>query len=383
MIIDVTRLVGRLLSGRLPTGIDRVDIEYIRRYQTQSSALIRYRGKWIFFSPNHSKSIFSALINHDIRAQWKIRAYVFLSYINFFSPVDTRGQCLLNISHSGLDDQDYVKNIERFQLEPIYFIHDLIPIDYPQFSRTGEPQRHGRRLETVLTSARAIIVNSDDTYHGLERYSKQQGYRFPQCVVAHLGLTPLVYRESTVFTHHPYFVILGTIEGRKNHLLLLNIWRDMVKELGEKTPHLVLIGQRGWKAESVFEILDHCDILSPYVIEKSHCSDQELSGWLYHAQALLFPSFCEGYGMPLAEALSIGIPVIASDLAVFREIAGDIPHYINPLDRAGWREMISEYALEDSPKRQEQLLRMKSYVPVQWEDHFSIVDPLIEGRDFL
>ncbi len=58
----------------------------------------------------------------------------------------------------------------------------------------------------------------------------------------------------------------------------------------------------------------------------------ELSNWLAHARALLFPSFAEGFGLPVVEALSVGTPVIATDLPAFREAAGSIPEYLDPLD---------------------------------------------------
>lgn len=379
MIIDVTRLTGRFLSDRYPTGIDRVDIEYVRYYHASSIALIRYRDKWLFFPSDRSKVIFHILMTQDKKAKWKIRKYVFFSYCNIltaFLPTDKR---LLNISHNGLDDINYRKNIKRWGLEPIYFIHDLIPIMYPEYARVGEAKRHQNRLETVFETAKGIIVNSYDTKKILERYAQKENYPLLNSIVAHLGVTPLPNSREKEFLNQKYYVVLGTIEGRKNHILLLNLWRDMVRELGENTPILLIIGQRGWKCENVIDMLERCDTIRPYVIEKPKCSDVELFGWLQHAQALLFPSFTEGYGMPIAEALSSGIPVIASDLTVFREIAGDIPEYINPMDGIGWKNLIIEYARSDSKMREKQLFRIKSFLPVSWKNHFNVVAPFIDA----
>ena len=82
--------------------------------------------------------------------------------------------------------------------------------------------------------------------------------------------------------------------------------------------------------------------------------------------------------MPLVEALSLGIPVIASNLNVLKETGGDIPEYIDPLDGCAWKEMILEYTADQSVKRHAQLQRMQNFKKPSWEDHFQIVDKIIE-----
>ncbi len=176
----------------------------------------------------------------------------------------------------------------------------------------------------------------------------------------------------------PYFVVLGTIEPRKNHWLLLQLWRKLVERMGEHAPRLVIIGQRGWECENVVDLLERCEPLRGYVLELPACSDAELSTWLKHAQALLFPSFAEGYGIPLVEALSLGVPVIASALPVFREIAGDIPEYLDPLDGSGWMARIEAYADPDFSGRLAQLDRVAGFVPPAWSSHFQIVEEFLE-----
>lgn len=172
--------------------------------------------------------------------------------------------------------------------------------------------------------------------------------------------------------------MLGTIEPRKNHLLLLHVWQRLIEQLGDQAPLLVMIGQRGWECENVVDLLERCESLKGHILELSTCDDAELASWLRHARALLFPSFVEGFGLPLVEALACGTPVIASDLAVFREIAGDIPDYLDPLDGLGWRDMIIDYCNMSGQKRYEQLQRMSGFVVPTWDDHFKQVDALLE-----
>ena len=82
--------------------------------------------------------------------------------------------------------------------------------------------------------------------------------------------------------------------------------------------------------------------------------------------------------MPLVEALCAGVPVIASDLPVFREIAGNIPEYLNPLDTEAWKARIIDYSKEDSKYRLEQCQRLENYSKPTWQRHFSTVEDFIK-----
>jgi glycosyltransferase involved in cell wall biosynthesis len=101
--------------------------------------------------------------------------------------------------------------------------------------------------------------------------------------------------------------------------------------------------------------------------------------YLRHAQALLFPSFTEGYGLPLVEALNLGVPVLASDLPVFREIADDIPEYLDPLDAIGWMKCIESFCQPDAPLRASQLQRISKFAPPTWARHFALLEQLLSG----
>jgi hypothetical protein len=96
---------------------------------------------------------------------------------------------------------------------------------------------------------------------------------------------------------------------------------------------------------------------------------------LQGARALLFPSFVEGYGLPLAEALALGVPAICSDLPALREVGGAVPDYLDPLDGPGWRRLILDYAGENSAFRQAQLARLVDWSAPSWDAHFALVDP--------
>jgi glycosyltransferase involved in cell wall biosynthesis len=256
-------------------------------------------------------------------------------------------------------------------------VHDLIPVSHPEYCRPGDGLRHRKRLDNVLDIASGIVTNSEATLADLRVYAGRTGRALPPLVAAQLAPGLRVIEPGPCPVEKPYFVILSTIEPRKNHWLLLHVWRHIVEDLGPAAPRLVVIGQRGWECENVVDMLERCEPLRGVVLEHSECSDDELITYLHHAQALLFPSFAEGYGMPLIEALSLGVPVIASELPVFKEIAGDVPEYIDPLDGRRWREVIEAYAAADSVPRAAQRARMEGFHVPDWSSHFEKVDALI------
>lgn len=176
----------------------------------------------------------------------------------------------------------------------------------------------------------------------------------------------------------PYFLCVGTIEPRKNHLLLLNLWRDMAERMpAAAVPKLVIVGRRGWENEQVLDMLDRCPALVPHVEERNGCSDRALRDLLRGARALLLPSFAEGYGMPVAEALSVGTPVICSDLPALHEAGGDAPDFRDPLDGPGWRAAILDHHI-GGPLRAAQLGRVPRWRSPTWGQHIDIVCDAIE-----
>ena len=378
-LIDITRLAARLLEGKRPTGVDRVSLAYLTHLGGSSQALIRHWGHWIPFEVGASGEIFEAISAHRVKAAWTIRWHVVFGLLSSRRTVP--GSFFFNTGHSGLDHPNYATRIRRYGLRPVYFLHDLIPLTHPEYCRPGEADKHRQRLATMLDTGVALILNSAATQRDLLAYAQALGKPVPPHVVAALGIPDLPLPAPQPLHARPYFVMLGTIEPRKNHLLLLHLWRAMAEAGEDDIPTLVIIGQRGWECEQVIDLLERCPAVRRHVIEVNDCDDAALSTWLHHARALLFPSFVEGFGIPLVEALAAGVPVIASNLAVFREVAGDIPDYLDPTDGPGWRRAVRAYVAPDSPARAAQLARLAGWHAPTWDDQFAIVKPFLAGLE--
>jgi glycosyltransferase involved in cell wall biosynthesis len=377
-LMDVSRLTGRRMRGRLPTGVDRLALAYVRRYGPRSRAFVR-DGRFHLVLPDAlSQSLFRLLLSPppDFTARaWRLIACGAAARNRRRDP---GGSVFFNIGHSGLEYRRYPDLLGRMKVKPVFYVHDLIPITHPEYCRPGERDRHRVRMRMVLGLARGVVTNSRATLEELSRYAAGTGMELPPSVPAYPAPPEFGAAAAKRPVDRPYFVIVGTIEPRKNHVLLLQAWRRIAAEMGDGAPLLAVIGQRGWECENAVDLLERCDALKGRVLELSSCSDTEMAAWLRHAQALLFPSFTEGFGMPLMEALACGTPVIASDLPVFREIAGDIPEYLDPLDGAGWIAAIREYCADDGPRRSRQVRDMAGYSVPSWADHFARVDALLE-----
>lgn len=376
--IDVTRLVIRAMRGRLPTGVDRVCLSYAMRYGTARAVLHKF-GLGKVLSLACSRELFGLLASRPRGLVRKLSTLIARSLPMPVAQTLRPGSILLNVGHSGLDRPAYGRWLRRNQVLPIFMVHDLIPITHPEYCREGERRRHEQRIAAMLGLGAGVIANSTATLEMLRGHADKLRLAMPPAVAAPLAGTLLPSGAATPAMSEPYFVMLGTVEPRKNHALILQAWLGLAerRQTGP-VPRLVLIGQRGWDTEHIDRLLSHSDVLRRLVVRRPVCGDAELATWLRHARALLFPSFVEGYGLPLVEALGMGTPVIASDLAVFREIAGDIPDYLDPRDGAGWRDAIADFATAGSRRRALQLERTRHFDPPTWECHYAIVDDLLD-----
>lgn len=385
ILIDITALTDGLMTNVFrPSGLPRVVIAYICYYRTRARALIRFNGAIYIYSKKTSDRIFEFLLTPcEKRKRHRILCLMMFICTVMRSKLFYKNYCSLYGSLLFQLDQKHINIafLRRWNISVVYMLHDIIPLQYPEYCPKKVIIEHRYFATNTLLAASGILTNSQSSLDELRDYlSCREITDLPPMIPALLApgaSTALSPKARPLPT--PYFVVISTIEGRKNHLLLLQVWRDLVKKNPENAPKLVIIGRRGWKCNAVFHLLDNCEMLREHVIELSSCSDHDLVTYLFYAQALLFPSFSEGYGLPLVESLSYKTPAIVSDLKVFREIAGDIPEYVDPLDGKRWIELILEYTKPQSVMRLAQIERMCFFKIPSWNDHFATVDGFIEN----
>jgi glycosyltransferase involved in cell wall biosynthesis len=398
-LIDLTRLVSRLGRGAL-TGVDRVELAYLMHLaaaETPLYALVRTAAGFVLLDRDGARMI-ARLATADVglgppdllsRLFWRgdtLRARAEsaarrLAIARCARPLLARmlrrqlppGSSYLNVGHANLSARA-LSAIRAAGLRVAVLVHDAIPLDYPQYTRPGIPQVFARKMAAVAAHADLVIYSTDDARTRTEAHFARMG-RVPPGVVAALGV-PLRQPDRAAIPPgldlaRPYFVTLGTIEPRKNHALLLDVW-DRMQANPTAAPQLFIIGGRGWANEDVFRRLDALPSGSP-VRELPGLPDGAVAALLQGAQALLFPSHAEGYGLPPVEAAALGVPVIAAPLAVTRETLGDYPVYLDPSDSYSWLETINNWGQQGRADRN----RRASRAVPRWEDHFNRVLNLV------
>ena len=275
-------------------------------------------------------------------------------------------------------------------MKRLYFLHDVIPLTHPSTQKATSRAHFRKFCEYVGHPMADMIVSSHATVDAIGTLPLSEQRVLES--VASIQVRPLAVEERfwsgrleavTGAGGHSgegseghagdvpirYFLSVGTVEPRKNIELLVEVW-EQLSESGGVIPMLIWVGAFGWSYDHQlmrrFERLQqqgHAEL-------RTKVSDSELLELMAGALALLFPSEIEGWGLPLSEALSMNLPVIASDISVFREVGQGVPDLIDPDDAAAWREAILEYSESASALRQAQFARLSNFKVVTWGQHF-------------
>jgi glycosyltransferase involved in cell wall biosynthesis len=388
VFLDISRL---LTAARrtTPSGIDRVELAYARHFADAPDGTATFIAEIPLIGFAALPSALVRDLVQEIAVAWEAggRPPVALARRVRLAQPFGRGalqealarpgpKVFLLVSHRALEKPARIAAMRRHGCHFVPLIHDLIPLHHPEFARPGQAEAHRNRITTTAAMADAIIVNSAATAAELTPWMAARPAP-PPIAVAPLGVAPPQVDAPPVALR-PYFVVLGTIEPRKNHLLLLNLWRQFATTHGPAAPRLVVVGRRGWENENVLDMLERCAALDGLVREAGTLPDREVASLLRGARALLFPSFAEGFGLPLAEALALGVPVVASDLPALREVGQHVPDYLDPMDGTSWRNAALDYARPDSQARRSQLQRLGSWSAPSWSDHFARVAELLD-----
>ncbi len=220
-------------------------------------------------------------------------------------------------------------------------VHDLSWLLYPH--TVEQPRRSYYRwlVPRTLKKATTIVTNSAATAKDVKRF-------FPHCSSVEItrfgtpswvwekedpGLEPSILAGST----RPFFLFVGTLEPRKNLESILEAYRFLLEESlpekGYSWPSLVLVGGKGWKDSNLKRMMEPL-LQSGDLLVLDYCGIDELRALYQSALALVFPSLHEGFGFPILEAMSFGLPVITSDLGAMKEVAGEKALLVDPSDVA-------------------------------------------------
>jgi glycosyltransferase involved in cell wall biosynthesis len=232
----------------------------------------------------------------------------------------------------------------RADVTCVFMLHDVIPVEMPHFVDPTSARHHATMVSSTARYADGLLVSTHAARQAVSAALKAQG-REKVSVLSHpLPLTQEFDHDLVrggVTPPTPYFVICGAIEPRKNHALLCRVWKLLVDRMGERAPHLVVIGSLGWEGQAILDRFGEDRCIAGRIHVVSGLATPAMKRVVADATGLLMPSFAEGFGFPLVEAARLGVPVIASDIPAHREVAREGAVLLDPDDEIAWAETIS------------------------------------------
>jgi glycosyltransferase involved in cell wall biosynthesis len=242
----------------------------------------------------------------------------------------------------------------------VHWVHDLIPLVRPEFFEDELREVFARHFTAALDYTSEFVCISRHTQADLEAFLEARGRRIPSTVVplAHQfadfprnarGCRPANRRlEHWGGPGREFLLCVGTLEVRKNGVALLEAWLRLREELGEATPHLLLCGRRGWRMEPFFALRDRHRWLRQKVHILSGADDADLAALHERSLASIYPSFYEGWGLPVGEAAWFGRACITSGESSLPEVCGSLADYVDPRSPASIAAAVRQLTLDTS-----------------------------------
>ncbi|OYZ20739.1 MAG: hypothetical protein B7Y39_10230 [Bdellovibrio sp. 28-41-41] len=227
-------------------------------------------------------------------------------------------------------------NLNRDQIYSV--IYDLIPVTHPDFVEEQDHSRFMKMLPVLATHVGNFIGISNAVAEELKLYFQNE---YPQHKVK-IGFFilgsdfkpksseirfELRSQFADIFKNAPVWLVVGTIEPRKNHTYILSVFDEMWKQ--GANDKLLIIGRIGWKCDRIISRIQNHIELGKKLFFFTDASDDELLYSYRHSEGLIFASLVEGFGLPIVEAMASGLKVLCSDIPVFREVGGEYPSYFN------------------------------------------------------
>jgi len=226
-------------------------------------------------------------------------------------------------------------------MQVIFLIYDILPIQFPQYANIGVPEGHKLWLENIINTATNFICISKSVMNDVKKWMHDNPPRIspsPEITSFHLGAdivnsSPskgLAQNADKVLIHlkkQLTFLMVGTIEPRKGHTQTLKaferLWQDGVDV------NLVYVGKEGWLVEELVQKMKNYPELNKKFFWLESISDEYLEKVYENSTCLIAASEGEGFGLPLIEAAQKKIPIIARNIPVFKEVAGEYAYYFD------------------------------------------------------
>lgn len=241
-------------------------------------------------------------------------------------------------------------------VKTVVTVHDLVFRNYPRTISLAKKLYYKPIFARSIKKAQRVITVSESVQRDLEAWLNLQPSKVisvPEAAGTEFIEKPANCKIKQTLrklrVDYPYLLTVGTLEPRKNLLLLVSAFNSLKRE-SSLQHKLVIVGKVGWhKVDDRLRKLVHD---SKDIVLTGYVEQSDLPAMYSAADLFLFPSLYEGFGLPLLEAFACGVPVIASDIAAHREVADNAALFVAPSDVDEWKDAILKL-LDDGVRRKE------------------------------
>ena len=382
-MIKVYLDVSMVMLGTNFTGIPRVLMEIVKRLGTDEEF------EFVFIEYNQFFDSFRVLKNQefidfcntktDKRRSIRKELYIPFEKIeenSIFFDCDTAWKTRVRRSY-------LYPILKRKGVKIVTLIYDIISIDYPQFCDQSDVMNFVDYFGAALLFADKIIVTSQDTKDAILSHCQKMNSDAPTIDIVPLG-GDFKKKENAeenvksevkeIVSKGKYLLMVGTIEPRKNHKLLLKAYKNYLR----LKINLVFAGFSGQGMDDFFKDLTSDVDYNDGLWHVKDASDDDIDYLYKNAFAMVFPSYIEGYGLPIIESFVREVPVIAADTNINREVAGERGVFFEQDNSIELSDVISEL-IDNEQKYKELCERVKGYIPKTWNDTAAEVKKSLKG----
>jgi glycosyltransferase involved in cell wall biosynthesis len=259
----------------------------------------------------------------------------------------------------------------EYGLRVASIIYDISPLRCPHLLAPYLKDVFAAWLPSALANSDVILTISNYSRDDLRTYCATRGLFCPPVEVIRLGDEPLMDQEAQRPTtlpqdDRPFAMMVSTLSLHKNQWLLVEVWRRLIRRYGSRVPRLLLVGGAGWRHEALIEEVAGDPGLRDHVVHLHGIPDAQLR-WLYRqCRFTLYPSWYEGWGLPVAESLVNGKPCIASSATSLPEVGGDLVDYHDPYDASSLVTLVEQASFDPVWLRERQDRIRRDYRQTSW-----------------
>jgi glycosyltransferase involved in cell wall biosynthesis len=264
----------------------------------------------------------------------------------------------------------------------VLLAYDLIPVRHPEWCKRGLVRVFRAWIDSVLPLCTSLFAISHATAADVANYACERGFVLPPIISLPMGTSfghEQIEARRTTRLPSPgtYALFVSTIEARKNHTLLFRVWQRLLMELPDtEVPKLVFAGRVGWLVDDLMLQIANTDNLQGHLLIVEDPTDAELALLYRGCLFTLFPSFYEGWGLPVAESLAFGKPCLIADQTALPEVGGSLARQFDPYNLHDAYTEIKDVVEDRAGLARWEARVREEFRPVSWS---TTVDALLIG----